>query len=118
MGKKNGFNSIYGVSIIDSKDEENAILNFALTENSKGSVCGNQIRKMNLESGKVDWKKNLYKYEDAILRIIIHSTVKVEGGQIELMAATALDLVLINNYKYASRVVLDQQHGNVLNFYK
>lgn len=59
LGKNNGFNSIYGVSILDNKDEENAVLNFALTENSKGSVCGNQIRKMNLESGKVDWKKNI-----------------------------------------------------------
>lgn len=118
LGKNNGLNSIYGVSILDSKDKENAILNFALTENSKGSVCGNQIRKMNLESGKVDWKKNLYKYEDANFthNYSFHSA-KVEGGEIELMASTALDLSLINNYKYASRIVLDQQHGNVLNFY-
>ena len=72
---------------------------------------------MNLESGKVDWKKNLYKYEGCHFtdNYSFHSA-KVEGGQIELMAATALDLALINNYKYASRVVLDQQHGNVLNF--
>jgi len=118
LGKNNGFNSIYGVSILDSRDEENAILNFALTENSKGSVCGNQIRKMNLESGKVDWKKNLYKYEDASLtdNYSFHSS-KVEGGQIELMASTAVDLSLINNYKYASRIVLDEQQGNVLDFH-
>lgn len=118
LGKHNGFNSIYGVSILDSKDEENAILNFALTENSKGSVCGNQIRKMNLESGKVDWKRTLYKYEDASFtdNYSFHSA-KVEGGQIELMASTAVDLSLINNYKYASRIVLDEQQGNVLDFH-